>query len=102
MTVYGIRVQVEGNDFGAALREAWQRRNEIGDGSDVVVISPTTTEEEEDAVKNRESRESNSTRNRGRFKRIRPANGCGCGVGCPRAAAGTGCCGILERQHDGG
>ena len=50
MTVYGIRVQVEGNDFGAALREAWQRRNEIDGGSEVVVISPETMEVEDDAV----------------------------------------------------
>jgi len=33
--VFSVKIQVEG-DFGAALREAWQRRNEIESGCEVV------------------------------------------------------------------
>ena len=37
---------LQGNFGGAALREAWQRRNEMPDGCEVIVISPEQEEED--------------------------------------------------------
>jgi hypothetical protein len=66
--VFSVKIQVEG-DFGAAMREAWERRNEIDGGIEAVFISPETMEVDENAESTNQQRQSVVPRNRSGLNR---------------------------------